>query len=171
MEHNYQDTIPPVEPSEVLSKRWKSISGAGTLSSILSMISILLGIFITFSGLSAAYLAMSMSRAFHAANEEAVSPEIGFVLVGLAVVFLILVPMAVMQFFHLQFTTKLKNAVELNDQARFEAAWLSLRWYWRIFGVLVILFMIGFYFSGLTFGDIITVLIRVVNPGELLNNL
>lgn len=47
-------------------------------------------------------------------------------------------------YFHLQFALKIKQALNVNDQGAFVAAWKNLRNHFRIFGIMVCV-MIGLY--------------------------
>lgn len=44
----------------------------------------------------------------------------------------------VVHYFHLRFATDMQNALQFNDQDKFESSWRHLRYYFRVLGILTI---------------------------------
>ena len=45
-------------------------------------------------------------------------------------------------FFHLRFSTQIKQAVNFNDQSAFEKSWMNLRNHFRLYGILICVIMV-----------------------------
>ena len=149
---NFEYNLEPVRVSPMMKKSWKQIASWATFFSIIGFI----GVFIQLIYL---LIAASLVARYVRMSDESVQMGNTYLiynktfLVGLVFcLIVIMVALFFIHFYHLKFANLIQKAIRGNDQIIFEKAWRNLRNHFRLYGVVLILYilllMFVFYIGG-----------------------
>ncbi len=131
---NFEYNLEPVRVSPMMKKNWKQIASWATFFSIIGFV----GVFIQLIYLLIAITFFSRDRGVISSHVD-FNP---FIFGGLLSYSVIVVALFFIHFYHLKFANLIQKAIRSNDQIIFEMAWRNLRNHFRLYGVVLILYIL-----------------------------
>ena len=135
---NFEYNLEPVRVSPLMKKNWKQIASWATFFSIIGFVGVFIQLIYLFIVLAFA------ARVFRFYSAS-------YVLGAIFGYMVIMVTLFFIHFYHLKFANQIQKAIRGNDQIVFERAWRNLRNHFRLYGAVLILYIlllvIVFYIS------------------------
>jgi predicted PurR-regulated permease PerM len=140
---NFEYNLEPVRVTQTMKKNWKQIASWATFFSVIGFIGVFLQLIYLFimTSLVTRYIQQLSEQPTQMGNQYLFYNKM--FLMGLILsLIVIMVTLFFIHLYHLKFANLIQKAIRGNDQVIFERAWRNLRNHFRLYGVVLILYIV-----------------------------
>jgi hypothetical protein len=142
---NFEYNLEPVRVSPIMKKKWRQTASWAIFFSVMGFVGVFIQFIYLFIVASLAVRYAQIGNQYSIYNTTVFGGLIFGLIVSIVTLFFI-------HFYHLKFANLIQKAIRGNDQVVFERAWRNLRNHFRLYGVVLILYILMlvlvFYVSG-----------------------